>query len=205
MLTASRYVEHLNAALENFCDRHWPCEFQSQNGARCVNVRSGHGSKGHQQKNGKVLAAGDYFSGFSFRAHQRKFQDDVYFRLDGLLHLLRCYQQESNLTEEQAAAEIHRDKVIKNFFSHAVRDRSDAIMYVSHTACFCCLFEAAEHCLPCGHVLCTRCLKGFGKVRQKNVFEIVCCPVDGKSFQLGTWTVVLKPKTSGVRILTLDG
>lgn len=37
-----QYQEHVEAALENFCDRHWPCEFvKPGGGARCVNVRSG--------------------------------------------------------------------------------------------------------------------------------------------------------------------
>ena len=37
-----QYLEHVEAALENFCDRHWPCEFvKPGGGARCVNVRSG--------------------------------------------------------------------------------------------------------------------------------------------------------------------
>lgn len=35
------YLEHIDAALENFCDRHWPCEYvKPGGGARCVNVRS---------------------------------------------------------------------------------------------------------------------------------------------------------------------
>ena len=56
------YLEHLDNALENFCDRHWPCEYvdPKRQGGRCVNVRSGHGAKGHQSKSGKLLAAGEY-------------------------------------------------------------------------------------------------------------------------------------------------
>lgn len=34
-----RYHEHVDAALEIFCGRHWPCEPGGE--ARCVNVRSG--------------------------------------------------------------------------------------------------------------------------------------------------------------------
>ena len=37
-----QYLEHVDAALENFCDRHWPCEYVTAGGGtRCVNVRSG--------------------------------------------------------------------------------------------------------------------------------------------------------------------
>ena len=35
-----QYLDHIDAALENFCDRHWPCEFVKPGGGRCVNVRS---------------------------------------------------------------------------------------------------------------------------------------------------------------------
>lgn len=65
-------------------------------GARCVNVRSGvsvvpthccdwtltwrtqHGSKGHQIKNGKVLAVGGYVSNFSFKDYRQTFEWNVY-------------------------------------------------------------------------------------------------------------------------------
>ena len=37
-----QYIDHLDDALENFCGRHWPCEYvKSGGGDRCVNVRSG--------------------------------------------------------------------------------------------------------------------------------------------------------------------
>ena len=36
-----QYLEHIDAALENFCDRYWPCEYiKPRGGGRCVNVRS---------------------------------------------------------------------------------------------------------------------------------------------------------------------
>lgn len=45
-----QYLEHIDAALENFCDRHWPCEFvKPGGGGRCVNVRS---RFAHRSENG---------------------------------------------------------------------------------------------------------------------------------------------------------
>ena len=146
---------------------------------------------------------GEYFSEFSFAEHQKQFQYDVFFRLDQLLSRIRERQEETRMPEDQAAAEIHCHTVMKNFYAHTMRGRPDT--YISHTACFCCLFESPEHGLPCGHVLCTRCLKAFGSSRKKNVIEIGRCPIDGEGFSHGIWTVVLKPETAGVRILTLDG
>lgn len=174
-----QYVEHLDAALENFRDRHWPCEYTNRSGkaiGRCVNVRSGHGSKGHQLRNGRVLAVGEYYSEFSFANYQKKFRYDVFFILNRLLHRLREQQTETWTPEGKAAANIHCDSVMKNFYAHAMRGRPDS--YISHTACFCCLFEAPEHGLPCGHVLCTFCLKDFGITRKRNVINIDRYPID---------------------------
>ncbi|EHK96973.1 hypothetical protein M7I_7298 [Glarea lozoyensis 74030] len=76
------YVDSCDNALEDFCDRYWPCEYVmkvktkrgKEVGGRCVNVRSGHGSKGHQFKNGKVIAVGNYESSFSAESFQEVFR-----------------------------------------------------------------------------------------------------------------------------------
>ncbi|TKA79397.1 hypothetical protein B0A49_02614 [Cryomyces minteri] len=119
-----QYLEHLDAALENFCDRHWPCEYVKPGGGeRCVNVRSGHGSKGHQLRNGKVISVGDYVSRFAFETRIEEFRTNVYFRLEELLEILRDRIQEPGTVEETAAAEIHRDDVMAYFYNHAGRGR----------------------------------------------------------------------------------
>jgi hypothetical protein len=120
-----------------------------------------------------------------------------------LLKRLRERQDGKKIPENEAAAEIHQQDMLRNFYAHTIRGRSDA--YISHTACFCCLFDPPEHALPCGHVLCTRCLNAFGMSRKRNIIEIDSCPIDSDKFAVGTWTVVMKPETAGVRILTLDG
>lgn len=170
-----------------------------------MNVRSGHGSKGHQLKSGKVLAVGDYQSEFSFEEHRRKFQHDTFYRLDLLLVMLRERQRNGKIKEDRAATEIHQHTVMKHFYAHAMRGRADT--YISHTACFCCLFEAPEHGLPCGHVLCTSCLQSMNLTLEKNSIRIDRCPIDGQRFsQKGdSWSIDLKPETAGIRILTLDG
>jgi hypothetical protein len=63
-----QYLEHIDAALENFCTQHWRCEFTlPSNNTRCVNVFSGHG-KDHQSKDGKIIAAGNFESSFRYEA-----------------------------------------------------------------------------------------------------------------------------------------
>jgi hypothetical protein len=155
-----QYIEHLDAALENFCDRHWPCEFKAS-GGQCVNVRSGHGSKGHQLKSGKVLAVGEYESSFCFQWHQWRFRYDVYYRLDGLLRMLHNRITERQESEESAAAAIHREFVLRNFYRHTCNAAAvaDSQPFICHSACFSCLFNPPEHPLPCGHVYVPHVLK----------------------------------------------
>lgn len=200
------YLEHLDDALENFCDRHWPCEYiKPSGGARCVNVRSGHGAKGHQTKDGKVIAVGDYVSTFSFEANQEEFRCNVYYRLKELLDLLRGRVKEGE-QDEQSAAQIHRHDVMPHFYQYATKGGQAAESYNSHTACFCCLFEAPEHVLSCGHILCTPCLRAYGDSNGTVMVDIYECPIhSGTARRWQNSRFYLKPKTAGIRILTLDG
>lgn len=164
----------------------------------------GHGSKGHQLKNGKVLAVGEYVSQFSFKNHQLVFQAEIYSRLKELLKLLHSRLENDDESEVQAAAEIHRSTVLDHFFDHTAKGQGSN--YISHSTCFCCLFEPPEHPLPCGHVLCTPCLIAFGKRVGKTVVEMTGCPMETLIRpRKQAWKVLLKPPAAGLRILTLDG
>lgn len=203
------YMNHLDDALENFCDHHWPCEFVNPKRQRCVNVRVGHQSKGHQSKDGKVFAAGDYVSSFSFNAYYKDFRNTVYSCLVALLDELAPRVQEGT-AEEAAAAAIHKEMVITNFFAHITTAShnlsvNEGFLH-SHSACFCCLFGQAEVQLPCGHIICTPCLTTYGKPNGEAGYEIDGCPIEGPiGFRQSTWRIQLKPKLAGVRIMTLDG
>jgi hypothetical protein len=200
-----QYLEHLDDALENFCLSHWPCEFiKPGGGERCVNVRSGHGSKGHQLKDGRVFAAGDYVSRYSFEGNQDEWRSNVYFRLAELLERLN-YRVQNGEAEEQAAAQIHTSEVMPYFYRGATDKGRGAHLYNSHTACLCCLFETPEHALPCGHIICTSCLKIFGHATGPTVVDLYQCPIDSGIAGRFHWRVLLTPKTAGIRILTLDG
>lgn len=197
------YLEHLDNALENFCARYWPCEYIRPGRGRCVNVRSGH-TKGHQSKSGRVLAHGDYLSTFSFESSREQFANDVYTYLDELLRNLPQIDIRHSNQEDKAATELHKTKVLRPFFTHSLNVNSGSLL--SHTVCFCCLFDIPEHALPCGHVLCTRCLKDYGNVVEEDLIRIWECPIDGHTrLSLGTISFRLKPADCGIRILTLDG
>lgn len=197
------YLEHCDDALDDFCTRHWPCEYASSRG-RCVNVKAGHSSKGHQLRSGQVLAVGDYFSTFSPETYRVTFRNEIYANLAMLLEKLHKATKECKHRELEKAAEIHRDYVLRNLFRHLDGSKS----FVSHTACFSCLVSPPEHPLPCGHVLCTPCIKAFGMPFGRALFEMRYCPLhhDEMEGQFEVrWPIWIKPHSAGVRILCLDG
>jgi hypothetical protein len=206
-----KYINHLDDAVENFCDQHWPCEFVNpHNGVRCVNVRSGHASKGHQSVDGKVFAAGSWMSKFLFDSDGPVFRNWVYGRLVELLKELTTRVQGSKQPEVHAAAEIHRSMVLTNLFSRAKHSDGSSKGHsylISHTACFCCLFGQAEYCLPCGHVLCSACLETYGNnPGYINGLEVTSCPFETATEGIyPPWIFQLKPKSAGIRVMTLDG
>lgn len=202
-------MNHLDDALENFCDHHWPCEFVNSKKQRCVNVRVGHQSKGHQSKDGKVFAAGEYISSFSFNAYYMDFRNLVYSCLVALLDEL-AHRVQEGYAEEAAAAAIHREMVITNFFAHITTASHNLAVKEgflhSHSACFCCLFGQAEVQLPCGHIVCMPCLTTYGKPQGDTGYEIDGCPIEGTIGSRSlSWRIQLKPKLAGIRIMTLDG
>lgn len=111
---------------------------------------------------------------------------------------------DSREMEANVAAEIHASTVMKHFHLHTVKAGAES--FISHSTCFSCLFEPPEHPLPCGHVLCTSCLRAYGRVTEKNVVELDGCPIEYLSMpRHQTWKVVMKPPDAGIRVLTLDG
>ncbi|EMC99209.1 hypothetical protein BAUCODRAFT_146182 [Baudoinia panamericana UAMH 10762] len=197
------YLEHLDNALENFCLHHWPCEYISNKAGRCGNVRSGHDAKGHQLSSGKLLAAGAYQSKFFFEGYQHSFRDNTFHLLVALQRRVRALEQDG-MSEEMAAAEVHKNHVLPLFLEHA--SRAEPREFVSHTVCFCCLFDPPEHALPCGHIICTRCLTLYGHVHSKRFVEIHECPMERRARRFrNVWQIELFPPSCGVRILTLDG
>ncbi|KAL3429839.1 hypothetical protein BDV09DRAFT_202723 [Aspergillus tetrazonus] len=190
-------------ALDDFCDRHWPCEYVSAQG-RCVNVRSGHQAKGHQLRSGRVIAIADYESSFSADGFRTTFRSMIFANLDALLRKLGDATFNAANRELEEAAAIHRDLVLMQFFHHL----GGPSKFISHTVCYTCLVEPPEHLLPCGHVLCTPCIKAFGVNRVKNVYEMVACPMhrDRTEGQFPEfWPISIKPHGAGTRILSLDG
>lgn len=193
-------MDHCDDALEDFCDQHWPCEFVSTAG-RCVNVKTGHNSKGHQLRSGKVFAAGSYVATFSSDSFGDKWRSLIHSNMDALLKRLHESDEESQ-PKEQVASEIHQNTVLVPFFRHMAA----AARFHSHSTCYACLMAAPQHPLPCGHVICTSCLQIFGTSQEKILVTIHSCPFgQAECWWASPWSVAIKPSSAGVRILTLDG
>ncbi|KAF9738488.1 hypothetical protein PMIN01_03771 [Paraphaeosphaeria minitans] len=108
-----------------------------------------------------------------------------------------------SVDEVQIVSKIHHGNLNK-FYSHL----GGAQRFISHTACFCCLREVAEHALPCGHVICTPCIKGYGKPHSDlpGSYTIGSCPLhEIDTIFPEPWDIHFKPPLAGVRVLSLDG
>jgi hypothetical protein len=167
---------------------------------RCVNVRIGHGSKGHQYKDGSIFARGEYMSKFSFENNRDELLAGVYFRVECLLdQLADCTRRGES--QEGAAAEMHRSNILEFFRKPSNRNRS--INLHDHSVCWCCLFEAPEHVLSCGHVLCTPCVKAYGRHETRTSVRIHECPFES-STGCQSRSIYILPETAGIRMLVLD-
>lgn len=221
------YLNHLDTALEDFCDRHWPCEFVAYGAeyptlmrhfdaitmhrnlkyisseSRCINVRAGHSSKGHQTEDGTIFHSGDYHAEFTWETYHEEFHASVYFRLEYLMGILEERTRDGT-PPEIAAAAIHRDDTLAPFYRKHLK--SMAQLFQSHSVCLCCLFEQPEHVLPCSHILCSSCVKSYGKLKSKMLIEIQDCPLEADmAGKYKPSTVYLKPEMAGLRVLVLDG
>ena len=197
------YFEHVLVALEDFTDRHWPCEYvRPGTRSRCVNVRSGHSSKGHQLANGNILADGSYQSSFNYEDYRPVFEGQVYHRYEKLLKLVGKRQLERpSDPEERIAADIHQRETLCKFFKKASNFRPRSL--INHTVCYTCLFEAPEHVLPCGHIICTPCAKLYGSFIGDTI-TMERCPMEERP-RPQSWIIQLKPDAAGTRFLSLDG
>ncbi|KAL8937387.1 MAG: hypothetical protein Q9211_003716 [Gyalolechia sp. 1 TL-2023] len=181
------YKPFLDGALHSFCDVWWPCSYENARGKRCVNTKEGH-ARGHQDEHGKPIGPGGYKSSFSADIYSLKWHS----RLEEMLQEIHNSMVRRNLTnvsrsqnsEAREAADLHLTRM-ESFYSGL----GGAQRFFSNVACLSCLGDMPEHPLPCGHVICTKCVRTFSSERlERREVEIK-----------------LKPDQAGVRILCLDG
>ena len=200
-LLEDHYLHYCEQAFNDFCDRHWPCSFQKKE-SHCVKVCIGHSTKGHQNAAGKILGSGDYVPSFNY-------YDDLAVWIksleQGLNHIQECKDKASlsnfGSSSDDLIPQLH-SQTTQVFYSKI----GSSHRFISHSTCFCCLREIPVHPLPCGHVICTRCVQSYGVPQGRGFFEMSRCPLDQAT---NSWPqschINIKPPLAGVRILSLDG
>lgn len=201
----ANYEKFFDYAMGEYLELHYPCSFVSPDGTRqCMLVKARHLPKGHQDEKG-IIATGDYEAAFGSTFLQQ-WKAQLRSAIEGI-HRDFSYEleQASNddvqaIPEERIALDLHIEYL--NQFYEAV---GPATAICSHATCFCCLMDVPEHPLPCGHVLCTACIKAYGK-QGKSLVALPCCPLHREATQ---WVkpalIKFKPANAGIRVLSLDG
>lgn len=204
------YANSCFAALEHFCDKHWPCSFVSRKGKTCINVKSSHVSKGHQTARGKIFSSGPYVSAFSSFNFAEEWK---MFLKNRLQEIETAFQKQRNATvpekdelltmnDKFLAHDIHKRNMERFFRSY---EGYNADKFVSLTTCYGCLMEVPEHPLKCGHVLCTECIKAYGHQHESHSMLMYYCPLHSSQKFDKPWIIHFKPDYAGVRVLSLDG
>ena len=177
----------------------WPCGFSNEKG-QCVNAKSRHNSKGHQNDRGKIIATGNYRSTFSAFEYGPQWKATLFRNIHNLQNEILALSDKGT-PDEKAYIDLHT-RNMTSFY----KNLGSAWRFVSHCTCFCCLKEVPEHPLPCGHILCTECVKLFGHAQNRSSFELNSCPLHSEDSRWAKPCVVrFKPEYAGSRILSLDG
>ncbi|PNS15041.1 hypothetical protein CAC42_2270 [Sphaceloma murrayae] len=198
------YQNSIDWALSEFFEMHWPCAFTFGN-RRCEVVKARH-IKGHQDTSG-VIASGEYQANVSLEEAAPVFHEALQ---NATATIQRDFDYEADQTgkdddlqDQQVALSLHKDYLRQFFTSVGV-----AAKLFSHSSCFVCLMHVPSHPLPCGHVLCSACVKAFGKPHGRSTVIVSHCPLHDDSHPWTRWQdsvhIYFKPKGVGTRVLSLD-
>jgi hypothetical protein len=164
-----------------------------------VNVQKGH-TKGHQNEKGTVIGSGLFQSAFTWESFEGEWIDLLHQKVFKMQNQIHDQLQGRTLNEDTLILDIHKI-VIQDFYKRL----GGAVNFSSHSTCFCCLREMPEHPLPCGHVLCSECISGYGSRVSGNMVLMEACPLHSLDRFSRPWHIRFKPEMAGIRILSLDG
>ena len=196
-LFEDHYMEYCEQAFTDFCEWHWPCNFQKKD-SRCVNVYSGH-AKGHQNAAGKVLAVGSFVPSFHHNNELCKWIQ----RIDKDLNKIQ-------ISKDDASPGFNVDEVISKLHIENMKTFCKEMGHTnnlsSHYTCFCCLREIPIHPLACGHVLCSACVCSYGVSKDTGTVKMDNCPIcQAQNLRQSSSLVCFMPPLAGARVLSLDG
>lgn len=189
-----------------YLELHYPCAYVNADKTRkCMLVKARHQPKGHQDEKG-IIAAGDYETAFD-ESFVQQWKGQLRTAIEGIhrdfsYELEQASQIEDTqaIPEERIALDLHLEYL--NQFYEAI---GPATSICSHATCFCCLMDVPEHPLPCGHVLCTACIKAYGK-QTKYIVALASCPLHVEATKwVRPASIRFKPAGAGIRVLSLDG
>ncbi|KAF2826308.1 FabD/lysophospholipase-like protein, partial [Ophiobolus disseminans] len=200
------YENYCRNAIEGFWRRSTPCDFHIGHD-HCVNVASNHDPKGHQNAKGKIIAAGEFVSSFQPIQYFPRWTNRIKAAIRQLnSDLQKASRGAQSSSKDSCLLRIHSNNMHRFFVAIG-----PAGHFLSHATCFCCLMQSPQHVLRCGHVLCTQCVRAYGKslvadTDSKSVVSLDCCPLHPAETQWRAPCIIrFKPDHAGVRLLCLDG
>ncbi|OCL10312.1 FabD/lysophospholipase-like protein [Glonium stellatum] len=209
-------------ALQSFAETYVKCSYvHLLTGGRCVNTKAGH-AKGHQDKYGEFLAEGSFMTG---GFDSLTFLEMISKKVSEFLRQIndssinqdrrRSFAIEHHLQTLQSArdssfwgAEGECWQATEGSVSlQRLLDKLGCLE--RRNTCFGCLFGRPEFRLPCGHILCGGCIQDFGSksLDYPDLVSLGSCVLCCSSQPSGHWPfkIRLKPRASGIRVLSLDG
>jgi RING-type zinc-finger len=168
---------------------------------KCVNTKVGH-AKGHQSQDGEQISQGEFCD--NFNTLRQVFLESISDEVENFIRSIH-EKGEKERPQRSFATERHRQTL-----RHPRCDNYWTGHYPLDT-CLLCLCYSPQYILPCGHSFCENCVKDFGQRegnnQQSTTFVHNSCVLCLNSLQTAQrpWKISLRPKSAGVRILSLDG
>lgn len=174
------------------------CAFRVE-GKRCQNTEAGHGSKGHQDREGNTLGKGDFQSPYN-STKRHEFVERI-----SLLYRIRL----EKVADEDRRRPKLGPRIVEEHKNTLAKEQQLWTSIFSNKTCLCCLMSHPDYVLPCGHAVCEKCVKIFGtnEPGDAHSFRLESCTLCHQSLSIDNkpWIISLKPPDAGLRILSLDG
>ena len=203
METFEYHKPALDGALDQFCNNWWPCKYVSPKGRKCVNTQEGH-ARGHQDERARSIGIGDYQSDFDSDTYRHVWHDnlrDSLIRIQKMMKRISAVSIWNRQSDEAVKAAEQHLRTMNEFYQNL----GGAARFRSHASCLSCLGDMPGHPLPCGHVICSSCVRMFGEAQSKTAFLLNRCPLHNNENLKRSTQISLKPASAGVRVLSLDG